>query len=90
MRFLGCLGSLLLFFFLIGVVALGSFLYSVHRLFGNVRGAQQQGAQQPQGGTQQPQGTDTQQPDEGDYHFQPGDGEYIDFEEVKSERQGDE
>ena len=87
MRFLGCLGSLLLFFFLIGVVALGSFLYSVHRLFGNVRGAQQQGAQQPQGGAQQPQGTTPQQPAADDYHFQPGDGEYIDFEEVKDSQQ---
>lgn len=87
MRFLGCLGSLLLFFFLIGVVALGSFLYSVHRLFGNVRGTQQQGAQQPQGNAQQPQGTTPQQPAADDYHFQPSDGEYIDFEEVKDPQQ---
>ena len=87
MRFLGCLGSLLLFFFLIGVVALGSFLYSVYRLFGNVRGAQQQGAQQPQGNAQQPQGTTPQQPAADDYHFQPSDGEYIDFEEVKDPQQ---
>ena len=87
MRILGCLGFLLLFFFLMGMAALGSFLHSVLRLFGGARGARQQGAQQPRGAAQQPQGTTSQQPAADDYHFQPGDGEYIDFEEVKDPQQ---
>ena len=87
MRFLGCLGFLLLFFFLMGIAALGSFLHSVFRLFGGVRGAQQQGAQQHQGGVQQPQGGNPQQSAAGDYHFQPEDGEYIEFDEVKDPQQ---
>lgn len=87
MHFLGCLGFLLLFIFLMGLAVMGSFLHFVFRLFGGARGAQQQGPQQPQGNAQQPQCTTSQQPAADDYHFQPSDGEYIDFEEVKDPQQ---
>lgn len=76
MRILGCLGTLLLFFFLLGFMILGNFLLSVRRLFKGGSQYQAHEGEQPKPQSQKPA-----EPE--DYRFQPGDGEYIDFEEVK-------
>lgn len=82
MRIFGCLGYLLFFFFLIGIFALVDFWLSLRRVF--------KGGGKPEQPFQKPADDPQHKPEaQGDYHFQSGDGEYVDFEEVKDDPHAD-